>query len=164
MNYTNGSLDDVRTMMTHPHTLFGLSDAGAHCGALCDASFPTTTLTHWGRDRSRGGQLELPWLVHGLTRRTAEQVGMLDRGLLRPGYKADVNVIDFDRLNVRLPEIVHDLPAEGRRLIQRADGYSVTVKDGAVAFREGDPVETDPARLRGRLVRGAQPSPEAVGH
>ena len=89
---------------------------------------------------------------------------MLDRGLLRPGYKADVNVIDFDRLNVRLPEIVHDLPAEGRRLIQRADGYSVTVKDGAVAFREGDPVETDPARLRGRLVRGAQPSPEAVGH
>ena len=159
MNYTNGSLDDVRSMMTHPHTLFGLSDAGAHCGALCDASFPTTTLTHWGRDRSRGERLDLPWLVHGLTQKTATQVGMLDRGVLAPGYKADVNVIDFERLNVHLPEIVHDLPADGRRLIQKADGYTATIKAGRVAFREGEPVVTDPGQLRGELVRGAQPAP-----
>ena len=156
MNYTNGTLDDVRSMMTHPHTLFGLSDAGAHCGALCDASFPTTTLTHWARDRQRGEQLELPWLVHGLTRRTAEQVGMLDRGLLAPGMLADVNVIDFDALGVEAPEIINDLPASGRRLIQRARGYRHTIKSGAVAFRDGEPVLTAPSELRGRLVRGGE--------
>jgi N-acyl-D-aspartate/D-glutamate deacylase len=161
MNYTHGSLEDVRSMMTHPHTLFGLSDAGAHCGALCDASFPTTTLVHWGRDRVRGEGLPLPWLIHGLTQKTARQVGMLDRGVLAPGYVADVNVIDFDALKLRAPEIVHDLPADGRRLIQRADGYRVTVKSGAVAFRDGEAVETAPARLRGRLVRGAQVAPAA---
>ena len=159
MNYTHGSLDDVRSMMTHPHTLFGLSDAGAHCGALCDASFPTTTLVHWGRDRVRGEGLPLPWLIHGLTQKTARQVGMLDRGVLAPGHVADVNVIDFDALKLRAPEIVHDLPADGRRLIQRADGYRVTVKSGAVAFRDGEAVETAPERLRGRLVRGAQAAP-----
>jgi N-acyl-D-aspartate/D-glutamate deacylase len=161
MNYTHGSLDDVRTMMTHPHTLFGLSDAGAHCGALCDASFPTTTLVHWGRDRSRGEGLPLPWLIHGLTQKTARQVGMNDRGVLAPGHVADVNVIDFDALQLRAPEIVHDLPADGRRLIQRADGYRVTVKSGAVAFREGATVEQDPSQLRGRLLRGPQQAADA---
>ena len=159
MNYTHGNLDDVRSMMTHPHTLFGLSDAGAHCGVLCDASFPTTTLTHWGRDRTRGDGLPLPWLIHGLTQKTARQVGMEDRGVLAPGYLADVNVLDFDALRLRAPEIISDLPAEGRRLVQRADGYRVTIKSGAVAFRDGEAVEQDPARLRGRLVRGAQAGP-----
>ncbi|MEE4382994.1 MAG: amidohydrolase family protein [Pseudomonadales bacterium] len=159
MNYTRGSLDDVRAMMGHPHTLFGLSDAGAHCGTLCDASFPTTTLVHWGRDRTRGEGFALPWLIHGLTRRTAEQVGLLDRGLLQPGYVADVNVLDFDRLTLHAPEIVHDLPAGGKRLIQRSEGYEATVKSGVVAFREGEPVVTDPAALRGRLLRGAQAAP-----
>jgi N-acyl-D-aspartate/D-glutamate deacylase len=159
MNYTHGSLDDVRAMMGHPHTLFGLSDAGAHCGTLCDASFPTTTLVHWGRDRTRGEGFALPWLIHGLTRRTAEQVGLLDRGLLQPGYVADVNVLDFDRLTLHAPEIVHDLPAGGKRLIQRSEGYEATVKSGVVAFREGEPVVTDPAALRGRLLRGAQAAP-----
>ena len=159
MNYTRGSLDDVRAMMGHPHTLFGLSDAGAHCGTLCDASFPTTTLVHWGRDRTRGEGFALPWLIHGLTRRTAEQVGLLDRGLLRPGYVADVNVLDFDRLALHAPEIVHDLPAGGKRLIQRSEGYEATVKSGAVAFREGEPVVTEPAALRGRLLRGARAGP-----
>ena len=159
MNYTRGSLDDVRAMMGHPHTLFGLSDAGAHCGTLCDASFPTTTLVHWGRDRTRGEGFALPWLIHGLTRRTAEQVGLLDRGLLRPGYVADVNVLDFDRLVLHAPEIVHDLPAGGKRLIQRSEGYEATVKSGAVAFREGEPVVTEPAALRGRLLRGARAGP-----
>lgn len=159
MNYTHESLDDVRTMMTHPHTLFGLSDAGAHCGTLCDASFATTTLVHWGRDRSRGEKLPLPWLVHGLTRRTAQQVGLNDRGLLQPGHLADVNVIDFDHLTLHAPEIVHDLPAGGKRLIQRTEGYTATIKSGAVAFREGQPVITDAGALKGRLVRGAQPAP-----
>jgi N-acyl-D-aspartate/D-glutamate deacylase len=159
MNYANGSLDDVRTMMTHPNTLFGLSDAGAHCGALCDASFPTTTLIHWGRDRTRGARLDLPWLIQGLTQKTARQVGMLDRGVLAPGFKADVNVIDFDRLTLRLPEIVYDLPASGKRLIQKVDGYSATVKAGEIAFREGTPVVTKLDRLKGRLVRGPQPAP-----
>ncbi|MCC5873772.1 MAG: amidohydrolase family protein [Gammaproteobacteria bacterium] len=155
MNYTNGNLDDVRSMMTHPHTLFGLSDAGAHCGALCDASFPTSTLTHWARDRKQGG-LDLAWLIHGLTRRTAEQVGLNDRGLLRPGLIADVNVIDFDRLQARMPEVVNDLPAQGRRLIQKAEGYEVTVKSGAVAFRNGEPVSRELGALKGRLLRGAR--------
>lgn len=159
MNYTRGSLDDVRAMMGHPHTLFGLSDAGAHCGTLCDASFPTTTLVHWGRDRTRGEGFALPWLIHGLTRRTAEQVGLLDRGLLQPGYVADVNVLDFDRLALHAPEIVHDLPAGGKRLIQRSEGYEATVKSGVVAFREGEPVVTEPDALRGRLLRGAQAAP-----
>lgn len=155
MNYTNGNLDDVRSMMTHPHTLFGLSDAGAHCGALCDASFPTSTLTHWARDRQQDG-LDLAWLIHGLTRKTAEQVGLNDRGLLSPGMIADVNVIDFDRLQARMPEVVNDLPAAGRRLIQKAEGYEVTVKSGAVAFRNGEPVSRDPGALKGRLLRGAR--------
>jgi len=155
MNYTNGNLDDVRSMMTHPHTLFGLSDAGAHCGALCDASFPTSTLTHWARDRQQGG-LDLAWLIHGLTRKTAEQVGLNDRGLLQPGMIADVNVIDFDRLQARMPEVINDLPANGRRLIQKAEGYEVTVKSGAVAFRDGEPVTRDLGALKGRLLRGAR--------
>lgn len=155
MNYTNGNLDDVRSMMTHPHTLFGLSDAGAHCGALCDASFPTSTLTHWARDRQHDG-LDLAWLIHGLTRKTAEQVGLNDRGLLQPGMIADVNVIDFDRLEARMPEVINDLPAEGRRLIQRAEGYEVTVKSGAVAFRNGEPVTRELGALKGRLLRGAR--------
>lgn len=155
MNYTNGNLDDVRSMMTHPHTLFGLSDAGAHCGALCDASFPTSTLTHWARDRKRDA-LDLGWLIHGLTRKTAEQVGLNDRGLLQPGMIADVNVIDFDRLQARMPEVVNDLPADGRRLIQKAEGYDVTVKSGAVAFRNGEPVTRELGALKGRLLRGAR--------
>ncbi|MEE4361010.1 MAG: amidohydrolase family protein [Pseudomonadales bacterium] len=159
MNYTHGSLDDVRTMMSHPHTLFGLSDAGAHCGTLCDASFPTTTLVHWGRDRRRGDGFDLPWLVHGLTQRTALQVGLADRGRIAPGYLADLNVIDFDHLRLHAPEITHDLPAGGKRLIQRTEGYTATIKSGAVAFREGVPVVTAPDRLRGRLLRGAQGAP-----
>ncbi len=100
MNYHCGSLADVETMLTHPNTAFGLSDGGAHCGIICDASFPTTLMTHWGRDRTRGPKLPLEWLVHGLTARNAALVGMGDRGILAPGMKADVNVIDFDNLTL----------------------------------------------------------------
>jgi N-acyl-D-aspartate/D-glutamate deacylase len=156
MNYMNGDLDDVRSMLTHPHTTFGLGDAGAHCGVLCDASFPSTHLIHWARDRTRGERLPLQWVVRKLTRESAELVGMRDRGVLAPGMKADVNVIDFDHMRLRAPEIVYDLPAGGKRLIQRADGYSASIVSGAVAFREGCPTGSP---LAGRLVRGAQPGP-----
>lgn len=157
MNYTAGSLDDVHTMLTHPNTAFGLGDGGAHVGIICDASFPSTLLTHWGRDRTRGPKLPLPWLIHGLTQRNADLVGLNDRGLLKPGYKADVNVIDFDHLTLHAPQIVHDLPANGKRLIQKTDGYTATIVSGQVAFRNGEPTGV----LAGKLVRGAQAAPIA---
>jgi N-acyl-D-aspartate/D-glutamate deacylase len=152
MNYTEGDLGDVHAMLTHENTTFGLGDGGAHCGILCDASFPTTMLTHWGRDRTRGPKLPLEWIIRKQTRDSARLVGLGDRGTLEPGMKADVNVIDFDRLRIRKPEIVHDLPAGGRRFVQRADGYEASIVSGAVAFREGEPT----GELRGRLVRGAR--------
>lgn len=158
MNYYSGSLADVETMLTHPNTAFGLSDGGAHCGIICDASFPSTLLTHWGRDRSRGRTLPLEWLVHGLTGRNANLVGLHDRGILAPGMKADVNVIDFDGLKLYSPHIVNDLPAGGKRLIQHADGYTASIVSGTVAFRNGQPT----GALKGRLVRGAQVRPAAA--
>jgi N-acyl-D-aspartate/D-glutamate deacylase len=154
-NYLPGDLSYVREMMEHPHTVMGLSDGGAHCGTICDASFPTTLLQHWGRDRARGPRLPVEELVRKQTSETAALVGLLDRGVLEPGYKADINVIDFERLMPRRPTIVHDLPAGGRRLLQRADGYVATIVSGKVAFREGEAT----GQLNGRLVRGAQPAP-----
>ncbi|HEY0988447.1 MAG TPA: amidohydrolase family protein [Kofleriaceae bacterium] len=151
-NYTEHSLDAVRAMMTHKDTVSGLGDGGAHVGTICDASFPTHALTHWGRDRARG-RLELPWLIKRQTSETAAAVGLLDRGLVRPGMKADLNVIDFARLRMRRPHIVYDLPANGRRLMQKADGYVATVVSGVVTYREGEPT----GALPGVLVRGAQP-------
>ena len=158
MNYTHGSLSDVETMLTHPNTAFGLSDGGAHCGIICDASFPTTLLTHWGRDRTRGRKLPLEWLVHGLTGRNAALVGLGDRGILAPGMKADVNVIDFDKLTLYSPHIVNDLPAGGKRLIQKTDGYTASIVSGTVSFRNGEPT----GALKGKLVRGAQKRPEGA--
>ena len=138
-------------MMSFPHTVFGLSDAGAHCGVVCDASFPTTTLALWGGKRRQGEGLPIEFLVHGLTRRNAEQVGWLDRGLLVPGLLADINVIDFAALECRAPHIVHDLPAGGRRLMQEASGYRHTIKRGVVTFNDG----LSTGALPGTLVRGA---------
>jgi N-acyl-D-aspartate/D-glutamate deacylase len=154
-NYQPGDLSLVREMMAHPHTVMGLSDGGAHCGTICDASFPTTVLQHWGRDRSRGPGFPLEDLIRKQTSETAALVGLHDRGVLAPGYKADVNIIDFERLRPRRPEIVNDLPAGGRRLVQRADGYVATIVSGKVAFRDGEPT----GELNGRLLRGAQPAP-----
>jgi N-acyl-D-aspartate/D-glutamate deacylase len=159
MNYTKGDLEDVRYMLTHEHTAFGLGDAGAHCGLLCDASFPTTLLIHWGRDRSRGEKLPLEWIIHKQTQASAKMVGLLDRGVLAPGMKADVNVIDFEGLRLYAPEIVYDLPAGGKRMIQKADGYTASIVSGVVAFRNGQPTG---AALTGKLVRGAQPLPDAA--
>ena len=150
-NYTSGNLDAVREMITHPYTVPGLGDAGAHCGLLCDGSFPTYLLSHWGKDRPQG-RLPVEWLVKRQTKDTAELVGLNDRGVLAPGRKADLNVIDLDALGLTPPEIVHDLPAGGKRLVQRAGGYAATVVSGSVVMRDGEPTGAMP----GRLVRGAQ--------
>ena len=154
-NYASGSLDDVFEMLTDPHTICGVGDAGAHVGTICDASYPTYLLTHWGRDRTRGERLSLEFLVNKQTRRTAETYGLLDRGLLQSGYKADFNVIDFDRLSVGSPELVRDLPAGGKRLVQRPTGYSHTFVSGVEVSRRGELTGMRP----GHLVRGAQPDP-----
>lgn len=154
-NYTSGSLDEIHEMLTDPHTICGVGDAGAHVGTICDASYPTYLLTHWGRDRTRGEKIPLEFLVNKQTRRTAEAYGLLDRGLLRPGYKADFNIIDFERLTVGAPELVRDLPAGGKRLVQRPQGYSQTFVSGIEVSCEGEATGQRP----GRLIRGAQGDP-----
>ncbi len=153
-NYQPGNLDLVAEMIDHPHTVMGLSDGGAHCGVICDASFPTTLLQHWGRDRARGRR-PLEQLVAMQTSATAALVGLDDRGIVAPGYKADLNVIDFDALVCHEPTVVNDLPAGGRRLVQTASGYDATIVAGVVAFRDGKPT----GALNGRLIRGRQPAP-----
>ena len=151
-NYEYGSLDSSLEMMRHAGAVLGLGDGGAHCGTICDGSYPTFMLTHWVRDRTRGERLPLPQVVKWLSHDTARAVGLLDRGVIAPGYKADLNVIDFDRLLLHAPEVAHDLPGGGRRLVQRAEGYSATIVSGAVVHRGG--VAT--GSLPGRLVRGPQ--------
>ena len=155
LDYSDCNLDAVREMLVHPATVLGLGDGGAHCGVLCDASLPTFMLTHWARDRSRGEQLPLETVVHLQTRRTAELYGFGDRGLLAPGYLADVNVIDHAALRLEAPEMVYDLPASGKRLIQRARGYVATVKAGTVVREHDEATGERP----GRLLRGPQPQP-----
>ncbi len=159
LNYADGNLDAVGEMLQHPFTVPGLSDGGAHVGTICDGSFPTTLLAHWGRDRTRGPRFEVPWLVKRQTADTAAAVGLLDRGRLAPGYRADVNVIDMDRLGMEAPQLVFDLPAGGKRLLQRASGYCHTFVAGEETFVDG--VAT--GALPGRLVRGAQPVPANGG-
>ena len=130
----------------------GLGDGGAHVGTICDASFITTLMTHWGRDRTRGERIDLPTLVKCQTRDTACAVDLTDRGVLAPGMKADVNVIDLDALHIHAPEMVYDLPADGRRLIQKVDGYRFTICSGEVIYEDGKPT----GALPGKLVRGPQ--------
>lgn len=154
LNFAGGTLDSVGEMLAHPYTVPGLGDGGAHVGTICDGSFPTTLLTLWGRDRAHG-RLDLPYLVQRQCRDTARTVGLDDRGVLAPGYRADINVIDFDHLQARRPEVRYDLPAGGRRLLQRADGYLHTVVAGREVYAAGQPT----GELPGRLVRGGQPAP-----
>ncbi len=156
-NYLPGNLDYVEQMIHHPHTVMGLGDGGAHCGVISDASFPTTLLQHWGRDRTRGPRIPLEELVAKQTMKTAALVGLDDRGVLAAGYKADINVIDFENLAPLEPEVAYDLPAGGRRLVQRATGYEVTIVSGQIAFRDGEPT----GLLNGRLIRGVQSAPAA---
>ena len=155
MNYAHGSLDDVHEMLTSPNAILGLSDAGAHCNAISDGSFPTTALTHWTRDRTRGPMLPLEMMVHHQTQRTAAHVGWLDRGVIAPGYLADMNVIDYDTLTLRPPRLVNDLPAGGTRLMQEAVGYVATLKRGHVTVANGEVTNERP----GHLVRGETPAP-----
>ena len=155
-NYAAGDLSDVGRMLAHPNTILGLSDGGAHCGLICDASTPTFMLSHWARDRKRGPKLGLEEAVRQQTSGTCALYGLADRGVLKPGMKADLNLIDFDRLALRAPEMVRDLPAGGRRLVQRAEGYAATIVSGEVTFEDGEPT----GALPGRLVRGAQAAPE----
>ena len=151
-NYSYNDLEAAREMMQHEHALLGLGDGGAHVGVICDASNTTYYLAHWTRDRTRGPKLELPWVVRKQTRDTARAVGLYDRGVIERGMKADLNVIDMDRLALRPPYMMHDLPAGGRRLLQAAQGYSATLVSGQVTYRDGAPT----GALPGAVVRGAQ--------
>ncbi|MEJ2175484.1 MAG: amidohydrolase family protein, partial [bacterium] len=156
-NYYAGNLGVIREMLQDPATICGLADAGAHVGLLCDAGAPTTMLTHWARDRTRGPGLPLELLVKKQTRDTALAYGLRDRGLIAPGYKADFNLIDFERLRARLPRLVYDLPAGGKRLVQRADGYRASFVSGIEVMRDGEPT----GALPGALIRGPQPEAQA---
>ena len=146
-NYAENNLDCCREMILHENTVMGLGDGGAHVGTICDASFITTLITHWGRDRTRGEQIDLPTLIKSQTADTARAVDLHDRGTLEVGMKADINVIDFDKLQVRVPEIVHDLPAGGARLQQKADGYLATLVSGEVTYERGEATDALPGRL-----------------
>jgi N-acyl-D-aspartate/D-glutamate deacylase len=148
MNYAHGNLDDVREMITAGDAMFGLSDAGAHCNTISDGSMPTTAITHWTRDRSRGARVPLEHVVHQQTQRTAAHVGWLDRGVVAPGYLADLNVIDHDSLALRPPQLVADLPAGGTRLLQTARGYDVTLKRGVAIAENGELTGERPGRLQ----------------
>lgn len=148
-NYAENNLDCCRDMILHKDTVMGLGDGGAHVGTICDASFITSLLTHWGRDRTRGEGIDLPTLIKCQSSDTARAVDLTDRGTLEAGMRADVNIIDFDNLNVRLPEMVNDLPAGGARLQQRADGYQMTMVKGEPTYIEGQATDA----LPGRLVR-----------
>ena len=150
-NYSFGDLDSVHDMLAHDSTIVGLGDGGAHVGILSDASAITTMLTHWTRDR-KGNKFSLPWAVKRISRDSAEAIGLTDRGVLAAGKKADVNIIDYARLRIRAPEVVYDLPAGGRRLIQRAEGYTATIVSGVPVYRDGEAMDA----LPGRLVRGAR--------
>ena len=149
-NYAGNNLDVVREMLTHPATLLGLGDAGAHCGYICDASYPTYLITHWARDRARGEKLPLEFLVHAQTQRNARGLGMLDRGALIPGMKADINLINFGQLQPGAPQMLYDLPAGGRRLVQQPSGYEATFVSGELVMERGKAT----GALPGRLVRG----------
>ncbi|MGB5948181.1 MAG: amidohydrolase family protein [Parvibaculum sp.] len=157
LNYARFNFDHIHEMLQHPATILSLSDGGAHCGVICDASFPTYMLTHWVRDRARGPRLPLEQVVRMQTHDTARLYGLNDRGVIAPGMKADVNVIDFERLRILAPEMVFDLPAEGRRMIQRSEGYRATIVSGTVTFENGEAT----GALPGKLVRGLQRAPAA---
>lgn len=155
MNYVEGDLRATREMIAHPNTVPGLGDAGAHCTMICDASFPTWMLQYWGRDVADVQKFELEWIVKQQANDTAHAVGLNDRGSLQPGKRADINLIDFDALAVGVPEMLRDLPADGKRLVQRASGYRSTIVAGTVVMNDGVPT----GALPGHLVRGAQAAP-----
>ena len=147
LNYSEGNADAIREMLLHPQGALGLGDGGAHCGIICDASIPTFMLTHWVRDRSRGPRLPLEYVVQKMTRDTARLYGLSDRGVVRPGFKADLNLVDLPRLRLGRPRLAHDLPAGGRRILQSAEGYVDTIVSGEVVVHEGEDTGSRPGRL-----------------
>ena len=157
LSYGYGSLAASHEMLSHRDTVPGLSDGGAHVGMICDGSFPTSLLTHWTRDRTRGPKLSVAFVVKQQCADTAALVGLHDRGLIAVGMRADLNVIDYANLTLLAPEIAHDLPAGGRRLMQSARGYTATIVAGEITYRDGDPT----GALPGRLIRGARTAPAA---
>jgi N-acyl-D-aspartate/D-glutamate deacylase len=154
-NYAHGNLDVALELFRHKDVVLGLGDGGAHYGVICDASYSTFLLSHWTRDRTRGERMEVPEVIKALTSETASMVGLHDRGLIAPGYKADINIIDHAGLELHSPSIAFDLPAGGRRLTQKADGFVATIVNGEIVYRDG--VAT--GALPGRLVRGQQQAP-----
>jgi N-acyl-D-aspartate/D-glutamate deacylase len=153
-NFSDGNLDPVLTMLEHPTSTFGLGDGGAHVGQTCDASTTTFLLTHWARDR-KGKRMSVESAVQKMTSSTADLYGLQDRGRIAPGYLGDLNVIDFEGLQLRRPEMVFDLPADARRLIQKADGYLTTIKQGLPTYVNGEATDARP----GGLLRGARKGP-----
>lgn len=151
-NYVGGSLEPVRRMLEHPDTLIALGDGGAHYGTICDSSFTTFLLSYWTRDRKQA-RLPLARVIHDLTLANARAVGLSDRGRIAPGLKADINVIDYNRLRLEVPHMVRDLPAGGGRLLQEASGYVATIKSGEITYREGKAT----GALPGRLLRSSEP-------
>ena len=160
VNYVTGDHGPILEMLNDPACLLGLSDGGAHCTSIIDAGMPSYMLAHWGRDRSRGPKLPLELLVKRQTSETSEFFGLNDRGRLAPGLRADVNVIDFDALKLHKPELVHDMPANGRRFIQRVEGYEATLVAGTPIFERGQHTGAMPGRLvragrNGEIVKAA---------
>ncbi len=152
MNYEQGDMAAVREMLVHPLSVPGLGDAGAHCTMICDASFATYLLQYWTREAPADQRLDVEWVVQQQAAATAATVGLHDRGVLAPGYRADINLIDLARVGITSTEMLHDLPAGGKRLVQRADGYRATIVAGEVIRQDGE----DTGALPGRLVRGAR--------
>jgi N-acyl-D-aspartate/D-glutamate deacylase len=145
-NFAEGNFDAIEQMLLDENTLIALGDGGAHYGMICDSSYPTTVLTHWVRDR-QGRRMPLEQAVHRLSRKNALAVGLADRGLIAEGLKADINVIDLDRLRLHPPQPVYDLPGGGRRLMQKSEGYAATIVSGRVTYRDGVPTGARPGRL-----------------
>ncbi len=149
LGYSDFSLEPLREMLEHPASVLGIGDGGAHVRAICDASNPTFMLTHWVRDRSRGPRLPLEMVIHKMTANNAQLYGLHDRGTVEVAKKADLNVIDLERMRLHSPEFVNDLPGGAGRLVQGADGYRATIVSGEVIRRDG----VDTGARPGRLVR-----------
>jgi len=158
LNYLHGNFDTLHSLLSHPSTIVSLGDGGAHCSLVCDCSTTTHLLTHWVRDRKRGPRFDVEHVIRKQTAETAALFGFTDRGVLAPGMRADINVIDFDRLTLKAPYTVNDLPAGGRRVLQDASGYVATIVHGVVTRRN----DTDTGARPGRLLRKTRP-PFAVG-
>jgi N-acyl-D-aspartate/D-glutamate deacylase len=151
-SYAENSFKPLQDMFDHPNTLVSLADGGAHLGIMTDVAMPTFMLTHWVRDRTRGARIPLERAVMMQTSRTAAAYGLNDRGRIAVGYKADVNVIDFDNLQLEAPYWVRDMPANGRRFMQDVSGYDATIVSGTITMRSGEST----GALPGKLIRGPQ--------